>query len=485
MNKEHYSVAINKRENVSYPIKPPFHPHEKYPEYPFDEISDAENHIYEMMRELFVLQGLDKYNYGQKEWNPLKEFVSPGSTVVLKPNFVLSRHPDNKDIYSVITHPSVLRTIADYCWIALKNQGKILIADAPQYNCNFDELMEKTKLNEIKDYINTKGEVIMEIVDLRNYWATKRHFPSYTRTLPGDPSGSVVVNLGKESANFDHPNPNRVYGAVYDRRETISHHSGKIQEYMVSKTILDADTYISVPKLKTHKKVGVTLNLKNLVGICTNKNFIIHYTLGTPEEGGDQFPHGLLTAKEKLIIEFERWMYDHFLSHRTRFHEYIHRFIYGFLYLKIFRHFNLDIPEEKRLLDAGNWYGNDSAWRMVVDLAKIINFSNKDGVMEKNRSRKILSIVDGIIGGEGNGPLSPDPINAGMLISGSNLLAVDMVATHSMGFNPNKLKQFTQWDKNFPLGPNSLDDIEIITNASKTKHLHFRPHPGWIGHIES
>lgn len=34
----------------------------------------------------------------------------------------------------------------------------------------------------------------------------------------------------------------------------------------------DADVYISIPKLKTHQKVGVTLNLKGLVGSISNKN---------------------------------------------------------------------------------------------------------------------------------------------------------------------------------------------------------------------
>ena len=37
-----------------------------------------------------------------------------------------------------------------------------------------------------------------------------------------------------------------------------------------------------MPKLKTHKKCGVTISLKNLVGLNTNKNLLPHHSLGTP-----------------------------------------------------------------------------------------------------------------------------------------------------------------------------------------------------------
>lgn len=60
--------------------------------------------------------------------------------------------------------------------------------------------------------------------------------------------------------------------------------------------------FISVPKLKVHKKVRVILNTTGLVGINTNKNYLIHYTLGTPEEGGDQFPSKVLSLREELIV---------------------------------------------------------------------------------------------------------------------------------------------------------------------------------------
>ena len=45
---------------------------------------------------------------------------------------------------------------------------------------------------------------------------------------------------------------------------------------------------------------------------------------------------------------------------------------------------------------------------MTVDLLRIFIYADKEGNLQNTPSRKILSIVDGIIGGEGDGPLNPD-----------------------------------------------------------------------------
>lgn len=493
-NRNKSQVGVIKIKKPYYPREAPFHPSTCYTEYSYkDHISSKPNYVYKGIRELFLLLGFDKAHFNTPQWNPLGHLIEPGMTVVIKPNFVLSKNENKKTIYSIITHPSVIRVIVDYCQIALDNKGKIIIADTPQYNCNFQELLEATKLAEISSFINQYNESKVEIKDLRKYWSKSRHFPSCCKDLPGDINGEIIVNLKKQSAFVNHPNPKQFYGAVYNRNETISHHYKEKQEYELSRTIFNADVIISVPKLKVHKKVGVTLNLKGLVGITTNKNFLPHYTLGTPSEGGDQYPEGLLTNIERKVIKFERWMYDHFLAKNTIKHEIIHRLIYGFFYLKIFRHFGLRIPKNKRLFDAGNWYGNDTAWRMVVDLAKIIHFVDKDGELKKPTQRRLFSIIDGVIGGENNGPLIPDPKSTGILIGGKDLLAVDLVATRLMGFDSLKLKQFTELDPKYDFGSRKLEDIEIISNETsiiekllnkKNRIFNFKPHPGWEGYIE-
>jgi len=59
---------------------------------------------------------------------------------------------------------------------------------------------------------------------------------------------------------------------------------------------------------------------------------------------------------------------------------------------------------------------------MLIDLANCV--------------KPVLSIVDGVMGMEGNGPRNGSPIQAGILLAGENCFAVDIVMAEVMGFNP-------------------------------------------------
>jgi uncharacterized protein (DUF362 family) len=477
-----------------YPEYAPYHPSTEYPEYPFrGHKVDEPNLVYDAVRTLLRQLDFDRNAFGTTAWNPLASLIEPGMTVVLKPNLVLSRHKDGKNLYSIITHPAVLRSLMDYCWIALRGKGKIIIADAPQYDCDFQELLSRTGLEHICRFFNHFDGPDVSYLDLRLYWSPRRHFSSMLQPLAGDPCGSLKIDLGKRSALFGQSNAQKLYGAAYHRDETIRHHTGATHVYELSRTIMTADVVISVPKLKVHKKVGVTLNAKGLVGVATNKNLIVHYTLGTPQEGGDQFPDDLLGWVERRLIKTERWMYDHFLAPRRRSLEYIHRFVY-WLHNHTTRKLGLKVAENKRQLDAGNWHGNDTAWRMTVDLMRLFYFADSHGHLHTSKQRRMFSLIDGVIGGEACGPLTPDPKPAGVLIAGANLLAVDLVAARLMGFDPLRLKVYSSllrdWDWDF--GLRSLKEVTAIAGETELafclarpgRYLDFRPHPGWTNHIE-
>jgi uncharacterized protein (DUF362 family) len=51
-----------------------------------------------------------------------------------------------------------------------------------------------------------------------------------------------------------------------------------------------------------------------------------------------------------------------------------------------------------------------------------------------------FAIVDGIIGMEGNGPVQGTPKPAGVLVAGSNLVAVDHTCCRLMGIDPAKIR---------------------------------------------
>jgi uncharacterized protein (DUF362 family) len=473
----------------------PYHPHNNYPEIPFDETAPL-NLPYNAVRNVFIQLKMDLENYNTKKWNPLSSYIKPGQTVVLKPNFVLSYNSSGNNIFAVITHPSILRALIDYTYIALKGDGKIIIADAPQMDCSFKDLMEIQRLDTIQEFYKNKFNFDIDVFDLRNFELInnrEKAFSENRRKLNGDPNGSVIINLGKQSEFYGLPSQN-YYGADYNRDETIKHHNGETHEYSVSKTILSADTILSVPKLKVHKKVGVTLNLKGLVGINTNKNYLVHFRVGFLENNGDQLPDNR-NKYDKFLIKTQRFLYDRTLAKMSKNGDKIYNTALSFykMFVKPFR----SVSNETVEFDGGNWYGNDTAWRMTVDLAKILFFADKDGKMNSAKQRNMFCLIDGIIAGEKKGPLSPDENRAGCLIGGENPIAVDLVAARLMGFDINKIKQlnlsnFEKMDfsiKSLSEIDISIDDITIngkdfFNRNFKDKLLDFVPHPGWVNHIE-
>ena len=127
-------------EELNYPSdKYAFAPGISYPEYSWDraELQD-ENRVYDAIRTMLKDMGLDKNNQETAFWNPLGEWIHPGMKVLIKPNFVMhkngSDHPE--DMESLVTHPSILRSIIDYTLIALKGDGQVIVADAPVKDCD-------------------------------------------------------------------------------------------------------------------------------------------------------------------------------------------------------------------------------------------------------------------------------------------------------------------------------------------------------------
>ena len=76
-------------------------------------------------------------------------------------------------------------------------------------------------------------------------------------------SNFPAINLGKDSLFYGYKGEGKYYGADYDFKEVNSHHIKDRQEYLICGTPICADVFISLPKLKTHKKTGVTLSIKN------------------------------------------------------------------------------------------------------------------------------------------------------------------------------------------------------------------------------
>ena len=484
-----FQVAISKGHN-GYPQEPPYSPGTSYPEYPFGSqtLADKANYAYEGVRDALRLLELDSGNSGKENWNPLGEFVRPGNSVVLKPNFVRDfRETRPGDENCMITHGSIIRAAVDFVYIALKGKGRIIIADAPQNDADFNAICQIAGLEQIRDFYRKQAGFEVEIYDLRPETARKINGVIVGHDkLPGDPAGYAKVNLDRHSAFCEISHLcHLLYGAEYDTGEIRSHHHDDTHEYLISKTVLQADCIINLSKLKTHKKTGITVCMKNLVGINGNKNWLPHHREGTPAQGGDQFADdGIIHRIERKTMTCFRRLFPLLGPVRAIMARPLKA-----LGRSIFGDTNTDT------IRSGNWYGNDTTWRMAIDLNRILMYADRNGNLQDRPARNIFNIVDGVVGGEGNGPLDPAPKPAGVVITGRNSVAVDLTCARLMDFDYKRLPILYRplKDEPLPLFPGKYEDVICKSNNHQFdralcefngRSFAFKPHFGWQGHIE-
>jgi hypothetical protein len=228
--------------------------------------------------------------------------------------------------------------------------------------------------------------------------------------------------------------------------------------------------------------------LKNLVGINGDKNWLPHHTEGSQKRAGDEHPDPDVKHRaERLIVPLFRrlslamprvgtWLFRHARRHGAR--------VFG---------------DTEQVIRSGNWWGNDTVWRMCLDLNKIISYGEANGRLKPagpaNRRRHFV-LVDGLVAGEGSGPMNPDPVAAGLLAFGTNPPSVDAACAYLMGFDPAKIPIIAQAFRSahYPLAEWDWTDVRLTSNVPDWNDvlpaipdhstLHFRPHFGWIGHIE-
>jgi uncharacterized protein (DUF362 family) len=405
--------------------------------------------------------------------------------VLLKPNLIRQSHSQRPDEWEqVITHGAVIRAVVNVVAEALGQSGRIVIADGPQTDSDFDLISARIGLAQIISSFRRHG-IAIEAYDLRrDRWFQKGDVIYKRVQLRGDPAGYTTVELGSGSEFSSYGLNGRFYGADYDMGETATFHNAQRHAYVLCRSVMDADVVINLPKLKTHKKTGVTLSLKNMVGINGYRNCLPHFTTGTPDNGGDEFPVGgaRATVEGQAILAFKKavslvggsggaW---------ARFIKKAGGKVFG---------------DSDQVIRSGNWYGNDTTWRMALDLNKALFYFNGEG-QPRSKPLRYLTIVDGIVAGEGDGPMAPDARPAGLIVAGQNPVAVDTACTLIMGFDYQKIGIVgNAWNvKDYPLATFGPRDLRCFSNMPgwtgsfedicQAPHLAFRPHFGWKGQIE-
>jgi uncharacterized protein (DUF362 family) len=368
--------------------------------------------VYRSLAGLFASLGWDAARIGRSDWNPLGDWLQPGDRVLIKPNLVFHEHYRGGLLHGVVTDPRLIRAMADFVFRALGPGGELVIGDAPLQSADWDLLCSRTGLSLLPEFYAHRG-FHCELRDFRRIASSSRRgLKLAARSLCGDPEGYRAVDLAGDSMHSGRPwQEFRVTN--YDPAAMRAHHNASRHEYLIAQSVLDASAVISMPKLKTHRKCGLTGPLKNLIGINGCKDWLPHHTKGSAQRGGDEY------GREAAWKRLSTWLVE---REETTPSEPAKRALHALRRTVWFagKHCSHDAAWE------GSWHGNDTLWRTVLDLNRAAIYADTQGKMQERAQRRFLVVTDAILAGEGEGPMAPSPVPLGVLLGGFVPAAVEL-----------------------------------------------------------
>ncbi|MCE5267801.1 MAG: DUF362 domain-containing protein [Planctomycetaceae bacterium] len=375
------------------------------------------------LRDIWTAMGVDPDD-------PFGGLLTPGGFAVIKPNWVLHRNAAGHGLDCLVTHSCLVYYIADWCAKAMKGRGRIVIGDAPVQGCNFDALMQRTGMSDVAAALRTAyPHIDLSLADWR-----------LTLWEDGEAAGSSPCGCGRHKSRATRETVKEHYSELdcgaasfleevsdcADRfRVTMyrpslmqSHHRPGVHQYLIRNDVLDADLLINLPKMKTHKKAGLTGALKNLVGVNGHKEYLPHHIIGPYCRGGDAY------CRNNRFHQWAEQAYDYWWENEQELGG-LRKWLVQKAYTALARAGRLTGGGN---IDHGNWSGNDTVWRTALDLNHLVYFGER-------RPKRVLSVIDGIVAGEGDGPLRPTPKRAGVILVGENPAYVDAAIGRLMGYN--------------------------------------------------
>lgn len=396
-------------------------------------------------------------NLGWAETNrgAFGKMIFEGARVLIKPNFVLHRNQGNGGMLPLVTHPSIIKAVV--VEVLKANPAQVIVGDAPLQKCDFAELLRVTELDEWAQDLQKKDSRFKGIVDFRRTISTFVDGVRFAEENQRAEDNYVRFNLGKDSLLeplTDDKNSFRVTN--YDPRLMAKTHSPGNHQYLVAREVIEADVVINLPKLKTHKKAGITNALKNLVGINGNKEFLPHHRIGGAANGGDCYPSKDL-VKRSLEFVFDRQNMTDSLAK-------------GKMWATIGTQFErmMRLKGDETGIE-GAWSGNLTVPRMCVDLNRILLYGKTDAKLGDEIQRQVLHVVDAIIAGQGDGPLASDELPLGLILAGANAAAIDWVGAYLLGYDAEKipLLDYAFEDFRWRIADFSPSEIELAGDWEK------------------
>jgi len=431
------------------------------------------------VRQVFAQAGFDREHFGTVDWNPLARYIHPGQRVFVLCNFVYHQRAGEtwRHFAAKCTHGSVLRAVVDYALLATGPTGSVRFGNAPVQSCNWDAVLAATGGDRLQQFYSSRG-VPVQAQDLRLYVAERNRFGAVTASETRcHASDAVSVLLDGESLLAECGGLASAYRVTdYDPRTMAEYHAGAAHRYLIHRAILESDVILSVPKLKTHEKVGLTCAIKGCVGAVARKECLAHHRFGPPEIGGDEYPSdrtGLLRRLSAFHDRVQKIPHRHRAGNALRVVDRVAR-----------RVTRLVVPTT-----AGAWRGNDTTWRMAIDLARIVQYGTMEGRLADAPVRRHLVLVDGIVGGEDAGPLNPTPVHSGLVFFSDNIVTADTAAARFMGYDPHLLPIVREAGAPsvHPLACEDPLDCDIVVNGrtagandlAAVTGQKYRPPAGW------
>jgi uncharacterized protein (DUF362 family) len=415
------------------------------------------------------------------EWSevgrgPFGTAIPRGARVVVKPNWVLHENRGPWGLDPLVTDPELIKRIVE--GVLAAGPSRVLVGDAPLQGCDLERLLSATGLDRWAAELTSREPSFEGLRDFRRTTCEIRYGVRVAREDQQPEDDFVMFDLGADSLLepvTDRRGRFRV--TQYDPRKMQTTHAPGRHCYLVARAIIEADVVVNVPKLKTHCKAGITGALKNLVGINGNKEYLPHHRVGGSHRGGDCYPGGSVL---KRAIEVAMDQSNLAPAPGTRAFAWNAT---GDVLGRLAQWMGDEVGVE------GAWSGNDTVWRMCLDLNRILSYGRTDGTLAETPQRRVLHVVDAMVAGQGNGPLFAEPLELGLLLGGSNPAAMDWVGAHLLGYDPRRVALAREAFGAFrwPIARFERDEVRLIGDFAGTETLgsllasgHTVKHPpGW------
>jgi uncharacterized protein (DUF362 family) len=315
-----------------------------------------------------------------------------------------------------------------------ENIIQVLDLLGPEAICGINHVLKPNFVSTENQLASTHREAAQAVLDFLHKYSNRRVIIA---------EGAALHDTYDGFRNFGFNNLVNTYDGVElrdlnrDQYETFTLYDEDLnpQKVRIAKTVLESDHRISLSIPKTHDTAMVTLGLKNMVvgSLIRNMGHSLFNAVGSLADKcitclpGAVKPFFSLQGLSRLGIAKISG------SDKVKLHQ-------GYLNMHLF----------------------------LYQLIRIIP--------------PHLTILDGFEAMEGDGPVTGTRVDWRVAIAGTDGIAVDVVAAHLMGFNPNSIGYLNFCGK-AGLGETSINNINVIgTNLEECERT-FRTHRSYTSQI--